>query len=201
MAVPIVQPDIMIDRPDGPHLDPAEVARYVDQQASPELRTRVQNHMAECAECRDEVLEVLRAAPRATSATVRRVWLPTVAAAAFLVIVVWPRGERAGPQDIHREGAITATIAPRAIAPSGATRGSTVLTWAAVPNADRYVARVFDGRGDVIWERQTNDTTIAVPDSVVRLNEPYFWKVDAHTGFGRSVSSDLTEFTRTRSGQ
>ena len=49
MAVPIVQPDIMIDRPDGPHLDPAEVARYVDQQASPELRTRVQNHMAECA--------------------------------------------------------------------------------------------------------------------------------------------------------
>lgn len=198
MAVPIVQPDIMIDRPDGPHLDAADVARYVDGQAPPDLRARVQSHMAHCAECRDEVLEVLRTAPPRTAATARRVWVPAIAAAAVLVIAVWPRGERVAP-NIHREGAITATIAPRAIAPSGVTRGSIALTWAQVPNADRYVARVFDGRGDVVWERQTNDTTIPVPDSIVRLNEPYFWKVDAHTGFGRSVSSDLTEFTRARS--
>lgn len=198
MAVTIGELDTMIDRPDGPHLDATEVAAYLDGLVPGEVRSRIQQHLADCEDCRDEVLHLLRIAPRPAKRSRMHVWAAGAAAAAILVIAVWPRAPL--PRDAHREAPIAATIAPRAIAPTGTVDGPPLLVWASVPGADRYVVRVFEASGDVAWQSEGRDTTVAVPDTIVRAGAPYFWKVEAHAGFGRSVSSELTEFVRRRAG-
>jgi hypothetical protein len=185
------------------HLEADEIAAYVDGIAVGDARVAIQAHLAACAECRAEVAEVLpivRALPRARRVR-RQIWIPAAAAAGLVLLWAGPRVLREPAVEEHREEAVTMTVSPRAVAPIGAVDAVTVLVWSALPSADRYRARLFDSDGTVIWEHETGDTVAALPRSVtLRARLPYFWKVEAHTGFDRWAASDLIEFMVRRGG-
>lgn len=186
------------------HLEANEIAAYVDGAVAGVQRAAIQAHLAACADCRAEVAEVLpivRTLPRAPRLP-RRVWIPAAAAAALALLWAGPRALREPTVPEHREETVTMTVAPRPLAPVGAVDSATALVWSSVHSADRYRARLFDSDGTVIWEHETGDTVAALPRSVaLRARLPYYWKVEAHTGFDRWAASDLVEFVPRRGGR
>lgn len=193
----------MTDRFDR-HLEPHEIAAYVDGDAGGEQRASIDAHLAVCAECRAEVADVsriVRTVPVAGGVS-RRIWIPAAAAAALALLWVAPRAlrEQGGPQ--HREEAVTTTVAPRPIAPVGPVDTVTDLVWSSVPYANNYRVRLFDADGTVLWEHESADTVVAMPDSIaLRRQLLYYWRVEAHTGFDRSAASELVEFRLQRGRQ
>lgn len=196
-----LEPDgAMTDEPLERHLELGEIAAFVDRVATGEEQARIASHLAECAECRAEFVDASRIVAGASRARAvrRKMWIPaTAAAAAVVLLLAWPRSLREpGVQMAHREGPVTATVAPRALAPIGAVDSVASLTWSAVPLADRYQVRLFDADGSVIWERDTPDTTISVPTSIrLPSGRAFYWKVEAQTGFARRAASELIEFS------
>jgi hypothetical protein len=183
------------DHPALGHLTSEEVAAYLDRALTPSDRSRVEAHLVDCAECRDELVDLtrlLRTRPR-------RRWVLSVgvaaAAAAVLLLVLLPqRTESPGPG--YREPAVTPTVAPVAVAPNGAIATAAQLVWTAVPHADRYRLTLFDSAGTVLWERETVDTAARLPDTLrLKRGVSYFWKVEAQTGVNRWVSSELVGFS------
>ncbi len=180
------------------HLQPDEIAAYVDGAAVGDARALVERHLAICAECRAEVAEVSQIV-RTMPGGRRPSWRVLVpAAAAAVLIVMWAAPLRDSPPAaaVHRDETVTTTVAPRPNAPAGVVDRATALRWTGVPGAMRYRVRLFAPDGTMIWERETSDTIAALPDSVMpRAGRAHYWKVEAHTGFDRWVSSELTEFT------
>ena len=180
------------------HLDPREVVAYVDRVATPSERARIESHLVSCPECRAEVSEaahIIATVPRARG-TGRRLAIPAAGIAAMLLVFLWPRADRQNGQLQHREAPVTTTIAPVILAPVGAVESANVFTWSSVPHADRYQLRVFDSDGGVAWESETTDTVLTPPPTItLRPGSSYYWKVQAHTGFDRSASTDLVEFS------
>jgi anti-sigma factor RsiW len=185
------------EKPLQRHLELDEVAAYVDGSVPDDVRAGIEDHLASCAGCRAEVAEVSRivaavAPPRWAG---RSVWI-LAAAAVAAVLLALPRTSQTRMAPEHREAAVTNTVAPRAVVPRGAVESATAFVWSAVPYADAYRVRVFDPTGTVIWESETADTIAQPPRSiVVRAGRPYYWKVEARTGFDRWASSDLVQFT------
>ena len=180
------------------HLEPNEVVAYVDRVTTASTRTRIESHLATCAECRAEVIDAARIIttlprPRATRL---RAGVSAAGIAAMLLVVLWPLADRQPGNQQHRESAVTATIAPVILTPVGPVESANAFSWSSVPHADRYDVRVFDSDGSVVWQRQTTDTVVAPPPTIgFRTGRPYYWKVEAHTGFDRSTGSELIEFS------
>ena len=188
------------EEPD-PHLQTADAAAWVDGTLAADRRAIVAAHLAACAVCRTEIVEVARIVREEPSVerTRRRGWAPAIAgiaaAAAALLIVAWPRPSDSPEDARHRDETLNATAAPRPIAPIGVVAAPTHLRWSSVPYADRYQVRVFDLAGNVVWDHDTPDTLAALPKSIaLRPDVSYFWKVEALTGFDRHAASELTEF-------
>ena len=181
------------------HLDPMEVAAYLDGIVDSHVRARLEDHLGACPECRDELVESSRIAARqsAPKITRARVWIP-VAAAAVLLLVVRQQSHREQRPE-HREAAVTTTVAPRALTPVGLVGSVTTFVWSSVPRADAYRIRVFDADGTVIWDREMSDTLAILPASVsFQPGRAYYWRVEARTGFGRSAATELIEFSTRR---
>jgi hypothetical protein len=181
------------------HLPADEIAAYVDGALAGDERSRVEAHLAECADCRAEVLDVsriVRTAPDARRTAPRRVWIPAVAAAALVLLWVGPRALRAPTDEVHRDGPTTTAITPRPVAPVGTVASARTLVWSTVPGADRYRVTLFDADGRVLYETQGADTSAALPDSTVLApGRTYLWKVEARTGWNRWEPSQLVEFS------
>jgi hypothetical protein len=174
------------------HLDVQEAAAYLDRVVNETERTRIEAHLAECDSCRAEVLglrPIVSAQPPLYRAAP---WL-AAAAAAVILMVAWPR-DAGTPDLIHRESPVTATVSPRALSPSGLTGLPLTLRWSPVPLANSYLARIYDAQGSVLFERETTDTLLVVGRIGLRPGIPYYWKVEARSGFDRSAASPLTEF-------
>ena len=177
------------------HLDAGQVAAYLDRALSAEARARFETHLDGCADCRAELVEVARlarSAPRRRSYAVPS----SLAAAAVLILLLTPGVHLPGRRPLeYREPAVTTTAAPSAIVPRGEVDAARELMWSAVPRAGRYRVILLDDGGALVWRIETTDTTAAIPDSVrLRTGAPYFWKVEAETGFGRWVASELVDF-------
>ena len=68
--------------------------------------------------------------------------------------------------------------------------------WSTVLGADRYRVTLFDSTGVVVFEAESVDTTVALPESVaLPSGRKYLWKVEARTDIGRWSASDLVEFS------
>lgn len=193
MAVRIDETIVMIEERDA-HLDPAQIAAFVDHTATGGAQHRIETHLAVCADCRAEVADVARIVAESQRRRSRPAWIAGVAAAALVTMVVWPRGDDLPV--VHREAPVTTSIAPAAIHPVGPTDSVPALTWTAVPHAVRYRVRVFGNDGSVLWERESVDTTLAFPVSrALRAGRTYYWNVEAQIGFDRTVASELIEFS------
>ncbi len=179
------------------HLTAMEVAGYVDNGLVADARARVRSHLAECDECRGEVIAVARLAR--TGSRYRWKTLVPLAAAAALVLYFAPWRPSDSTAPVLREPGVTTIVAPTPIAPRGAVKALPALTWSSVPLADRYEVTLFDEDGSVLWETQTADTTAVVAATVrIVVGVPHYWKVAARTEQGRWVASDLTSFTLSR---
>ena len=181
-------------------LDEVDVAGFVDGALSDDERMRALAHLTGCAHC--------RAAVRATTMLVgdtsvalelpdarRRRRMSTVAAvgvAAALLLMVMPLDD--ARRDVRtREPAINSTIAPVALAPSGAVPRLDRLLWTSVPGAQRYRVHLHNADGASVWSAQTHDTTLVVPDSVrLTPGAAYSWRVEAQTDWQRWVASQFT---------
>ncbi len=175
-------------------------------------------HLAECGRCRerfaagqrvlrsgDVSAEVSRLESQVTPFR-RRSARGYMTAAAMLAAAVLAGvmlrsdaafGPRTAAEDlggVHRENAITTTVAPEIVAPVDPAAATDSLIWTSVPHADRYRVTIFDHEGTLVWEAHTADTALVVPlppgDAGARL---YVWKVDARTALDRWVSSQWRE--------
>ena len=191
-------------RPRAGCLEDDTIAALAEGALDAVARAAALPHLADCPRCRAAVASVTRALGDPAVAreipTIRpgrrrlfQVAIPA-AAAAILLFVAMPR-----PNDdvtSHRAPTITAVSSPVPMSPIGIVAGAGVLRWSSVSAADRYRTTLFDDGGAVVYETQTADTTVALPDSVhLTPRRSYLWKVEARTGWGRWSASELIEFS------
>lgn len=178
------------------HLDPAIIAAYVERIISGDERARVDTHLAECAECRREVVAVSDLVRRIRKPAWRspRVIIPLAAAAGLLfALSPWPGSRDVEPA--HREPAVIASQPPMVRAPMGPVAEAPSVIWSEVRGANRYRVTLYDSTGRVLWEAATTDTVVALPASLALQHDArYFWRVHARTGFDRWTESNLVEF-------
>lgn len=176
------------------HLDSHDVAAYLDGTLAPAARARVEAHAAACDVCRAELIEAARLVR--TQPRPHRWYVPAgaAAAAAVVILAVWPRANPA-PELAHRGPTFTAAEAPVLIAPRGSVAAASTLVWSSVAGADGYRVTLFTTSGRALLAVETTDSTVAVPDSVrLEGGVSYLWKVEARTDRDRWTSSDLMEF-------
>ena len=194
MATVTMTPEAQADR----HLESGEVASYLDRVLAPAEQARVEAHLADCAECRGEVIDV----SRVRHIRSRSRWLilgPAVAAAAIALFLFARPAETPAPGTVLRAGEEPPRAAVALVAPAEdaaiASRFPT-FTWRASEAGVSYRLTVSDRRGDVVWTTTTSDTTAHAPTDVRFLvGRPYFWYVDALLPDGRSVTSGARKFT------
>jgi hypothetical protein len=185
-------------------LDDETIAALAEGTRDDAIRAAALPHLAECARCRAALASVSRALADPSIAreitTLRgarrrrlAIAIP-VAAAAVLILVALPRvGD---DSSIHRAPTITAVSSPTLVSPVGIVAAAKMLRWSSVAGADRYRTTLFDGAGVVLYETQTADTVVPLPDSVRLVRDrSYLWKVEARTGWGRWSASELIEFS------
>jgi hypothetical protein len=173
-------------------------------------------HLASCEACRGRlaallrlvaddsvIVELARLEAPAGGAARGRPTRPYLAAAAVLAAAVLaavlvrpqtaltPPGTDPDGSRLHRESAITTTVAPRVLGPAGPAAAADSLVWTSVPHADRYRVRIFERDGTLRWDEQTSDTTLAMPAHLIDAGpNAYLWQVQARTGWDRWVASD-----------
>ena len=180
----------------GRHLESGEVASYLDRVLAPAEQARLETHLADCAECRGEVIAVsrirhIRSRPR---------WLilgPAAAAAAIALFFVARPAVTPAPGTVPRDGEERTTVA--LVTPGdGAAAPARSLTfiWRSAGGGVSYRLTLTDERGDVVWTATASDTTGHPPSDVrFQMGRRYFWYVDALLPDGRSVTSGARQFT------
>jgi hypothetical protein len=199
----------------GRCLDDAEIAALVDG-VGPARQGSAIAHLASCGRCRKELAAVTRllrdpsvareietiqpSAPRRLGARSARLATAAGLVAAVLGgVILGPellRNADAGDAAILRERAITTTAAPRIVEPLGVATLADSLRWTSVPRADLYRITVWDREGSVVWEDETRDTVLALPEAIdASRGASLLWDVKARTGWDRWVASELVELT------
>jgi hypothetical protein len=196
-----------VSETNDPHLKDDVLAAYLDRALPAAERRVAEDHLAECATCRDEVVAMSKLL--ADQAPVRRwsrLWVPVAmvaaAAIAFAVIGPWRAapGPSTAPGDRMRESTLVGGASRRAVAVVMPGEGDTVrpgglrFAWRPVaPNAS-YLLKVSD-ETSVRWMKDTADTTVALPDSVrLEPGRGYTWWVDALTADGHVASTGVRQF-------
>lgn len=180
---------------DSGHLDPNDLAAYVDGALDDAGRTRVDSHLADCGQCRTELIAVRRMVARAPR---HRRWFALTmlaAAAAVVLLIVWPRGvERGAPGGpVVRDGD-TPSAGVMLVAPDSVIVLPLSFAWHPVAKATTYRVNLTTLTGALIWSGATSDTGMRVPDSVsLATGVAYYYYVDALLTDGTSVSSGVRQ--------
>jgi len=188
----------------GPHLGSEQVAAYLDNTLSDADCARVKAHLADCGVCREEIVSVSKLLERAPKSRHRVIAFSTLAAAAAVlaVFLVRPSLDSTGAGRVAVRGRDTPFAAEgvsgvRAIAPIGRQTGddSILFVWHRASSGATYRFTLSDDRGEKIWVRSTNDTTLAIPKQTALLpNRNYNWYVDALLPDGSSTTTGITSF-------
>lgn len=180
------------------HLTPELTAAYLDRVLAPEVRARVESHLEACSECRGEVvaLRPLVASKNARRKLLRAGLMLGTAAAASVALLVYPGLVTNTAVSPHRDPAGLPAPTLETRAPAGAVSLPVNLAWAPLDQATRYRGQVFDAEGSILYQAETEDSILPLPDSLpLAAGRTYFWKVEADTGWDSWVSSRLVEFT------
>lgn len=183
---------------DTGHLEVHVLASMAEGRLATGLQLEVRQHLATCAECREELYEV-RKAIRGVPArrVVRMRWsAAAVAAAAVAAVAVYSAGELGTPP-----GATSLERSPRdRVAPvfavhrplpgSTTTRSGLVFIWAGTGPGSRYEVSLGDSLGTELWRFETTDT-VAMPPATVSLTNGVllYWYVDALLPDGRTATT------------
>ncbi len=185
------------------HLTTGEVAAYLEKSLTAPEQERVERHLARCAECRDEVVQVqnIESVSRRPGKG-RYLGIGAVVAAAVVTLVlVTPFGRQLLFTDTEsptRSSATEGTVAIGAIAPADGDRVSReglTLLWHSVSAETSYQITLTNPQGDVVWTARTSDTTTAVPSTVELIADAsYYWYVDALLEDGRPATTGIQRF-------
>lgn len=122
-----------------------------------------------------------------------RIWVPAAAALLITVLLVRPGGFLGnGDQAVRMRGL---DIAPVALIPAGDLPGPPErFVWRGSPNAARYRFRLFDGSARLVHEAVTSDTSLAVPEVLLKDLRAGTWMVVAQDrkGAETQVSTPAT---------
>lgn len=195
--------DISFDKPRRVHLSSEDIAAYLDRRLSATDRQRIETHLAECDECRSEVVAVTRVVH--TKPRDQRWWAVGIAAAAAVVLfaLFQPRSD----SDALRTDALRApdgsgdtesVLRVDVVTPTGGSivnPDSLVLVWRRAGADVLYRLAVTDAGGGVIWTGSTSDTTLLVPSAAeLRRGQVYYWYADVLYPDGRSATTGVHRF-------
>lgn len=195
-------------------VDGGTVERYLAGLLSDAEVEAFESHYLTCARCQNElrmvvairdVLPELQQASRvdySSPAPLTGRWLrrharvgavaAAIAAVLAGVLIVQP-GARESLQ--HREPVPEAADAPRLEAPIGEVGTLAEFRWAPTASADLYKLTLYNAAGDVVWETDTRETHVALPDSLrLQPGALYLWQVNARIDWDRWVNSELVRF-------
>jgi predicted anti-sigma-YlaC factor YlaD len=179
------------------HMTDMLIASYLDRRLSDAERERFENHLAECPECRQAVIEAESLLKR-----VRPTWkvnkvVALIAAVLVLVAVdlkIQHSNDLSAPTTARAIS--TADAGLTAYGPSGeVTRSGLRFVWSPLAGAISYKILLVDARSRPVWSAAAADTSISLPATVVlRSGENYLWAVDALASDGTTHSTGLREF-------
>lgn len=184
------------------HLPAEDLAAYLSRGRHAPAFQRVQAHLADCAECRQEAAHIARVVRAGTRGRMLR-WTGAggAAAAAVLVLAVWAGAHpRAPDTDITRgtAGSVVEAAAVAPIVPLGEVSLAArqlAFAWRPVAGAVEYRLTLSNATGGTIWRRATTDTALVLPLEVsLARGVSYYWYVDALVADGGSVTSGAREF-------
>jgi len=174
------------------------IAAYLSGKMSAEAVVALEAHLSNCRECRTEVTSARRLIKERSSP--HRHWLiPGIAAAVLLIgVLMKPTGsshvERASRKQ-SADGRETIAL----VSPAGevGARGL-VFSWRSAGAEARYALSLSDSAGNAVWESQTSDTSLALPQSIRLLpGSMYLWYVDASAPNGMTATSGVRSFRTT----
>ena len=196
-----------------PHVTSEELAGYLEHRLDRETEHRVEAHMAECAGCRGDLVQIRTllgalAENRERGHDRRRwrrgAWLAAAALAAIAVVPLARRVEqRRSVAPVLRAtptaGTRIAVVAPDPATPERPVDPTTlVFTWRAVAGAGTYRVTVTDSAGAPVFTTTTSDTSTAPPTTrTLARGSSYLWYVDALRGDGTTWSSGVQSFSTT----
>ena len=194
---------MIFDKTHEQHPSAEELAAYLERKLTREELTRVEAHIAECEDCRQEAL----AATRILAARARRRWFLTGGSlAAAMLVVVWlvpdwisdfggtGLTEDATVRASSDEGVpLVSVVAPTA----GAVLGPDERTfqWESLGPDVLYRITLTDQEGVELWTTDTSDVEATLPaDVVLEGGSRYFWRVDASLPDGRTATTRTLDF-------
>jgi hypothetical protein len=172
-----------------------QVAAFVDHRLQGTERAAVESHLAECADCRAEVIEVERLVGGVRRYRTRSLVVGGLAIAAGLLLVVSTLQHRGGrPDNGNLRGAGANAVIP--VGPTGVMqRSGLALTWHGTGGGSTYKVTLSNAAGSTLWTTDTRDTTVAVSaDIVLAPDVEYQWVVDALLPQGTSRTSGPQSF-------
>lgn len=172
-----------------------QVAAFVDHRLGAAERSVVESHLADCAECRSEVIEVDRLISnirRRRAGAVVGGGL-AIAASAILVVSVMSHRRPGTPDDMLRGTTADSLVA---VSPKGSVaRAGLAMVWHRAEGNASYRVSITDATGRIVWSSDTRNTSVAVPDSIQLLpGHEYLWTADAILAQGISRSTSLQSF-------
>jgi putative zinc finger protein len=190
---------------DASHPSARDVSAYLDRALPHGDRDRVEAHLADCNECRQEVVELSRLLRSRPARRSMAGWAIAAGIAAAFVIMVGRLPEGPGTRPIQAPGAVERGLVSEeearlsAWGPMGRTsisRDSLVLAWA--PSRDsnpQYHVTLADSEGGILWTGSTRDTMLRLPPSLTLPGgRTYYWYTDALLPDGRALSTGVQEF-------
>ncbi len=182
------------------HPEPEALVAVAERSGSEAVRLEVLDHVMACEACRRE-LDVVRASLLAAGMPRQRTWFRSpaigmMAIAATLLVVAGVRlfmtssvDQEAGPR--LRGGSAVTTYPARWLPSVGAG-----LAWRPTAGAESYRLEVVDENGAAVVDSTMRDTTLVVPDSLLRGRQELTWSVSATLGDGSTVTSLPTRLVR-----
>jgi hypothetical protein len=182
------------------HPSSEAIADFINGRLSPQTRSTVESHFAECRTCRQQVVSARRMLDTYRKRRPLRFAMPAAAVALVLIIFVPRMISRTRASDAFRgrgessiEGFPRFTIVAPRDGDSIVAR-QLMFVWRNQPRRPLFRLTLTDGAREV-WSVSTPDTSVQLPDSVrLAPARSYSWYVDAIGADGRSLTTATQRF-------
>ena len=180
------------------HPSVEEIAAYLSGKMPNEAVVALESHLSNCRGCRNEVTSARKLIRERVSGA--RFWvLPAAAAAVLLIALAVKPGDRLVTErasNARGEGRETITV----ISPGAETNLFPLrFVWRSAGSEVLYALSLSDFSGNSVWETQTMDTSIVLPQTVtLSPGTVYLWYVDASTANGMTATSGVHSFRAQR---
>lgn len=182
-----------------PHLKEDEVSAYIDGRLDAESTSKVEDHLADCNECREELKEVGGVLNRSRRRRRLWTWSPVglaAAAAVSLLLFSSVPSEPAGP--ILRDapgGGIQVFEAVSPVPGDLLDAANVEFIWRTYPDAATYRINVTTLAGETVFSRTLVDTAITLPGDIqLNASTAYLWFVDGILETGETITTEVNRF-------